>query len=180
MQLYQSLPSQQSNFNAKRTIFLFFVFPCRYLVKWVLANSFLTSKWWNQTWGSQHIKAYFESLDLKILCLHIFSLKHQISGGKKWQKNATFRSSNLKNWIFKSSVLKFPQIWPIFSLQENMWGAPNSGCAEQRCDYSVLPVSLWVLIALPWFSRCWTMLLPDQHQKPLQKGYYVCLCLSVL
>lgn len=78
------------------------------------------------------------------------------------------------------SVLKFPQIWPIFSLQENMWGAPNSGCAEQRCDYSVLPVSLWVLIALPWFSRCWTMLLPDQHQKPLQKGYYVCLCLSVL
>ena len=36
-----------------------------------------------------------------------------------------FLSSDLSYTVFKSSVLKIPQIWPIFSLQKNPLGAPK-------------------------------------------------------
>ena len=58
-----------------------------------------------------HIKAYFWISGLKYLRC-------------KWQNSAVFRSLNIKNCVFKSSVLKVTQNWPVFSLQQkNMWVA---------------------------------------------------------
>ena len=84
------------------------------------------------------MKQYFESPDLSYI---------------------VFKSSlNVKIGIFKSSVLKIPQIWPIFSLQENPQGDPtfykkthaNQLISDKFCS---LPVqSIYQLLFIYYFK----------------------------
>ena len=69
-------------------------------------------------------KTRFWIFRFKIRCLQIFSLKQQVSMVTNVKIMMSSVLQILKSLVFKSSVLIFPQIWLIFSLQENTRGAP--------------------------------------------------------
>ena len=77
---------------------------------------------YHSTRGLPAHKTRFWIFRFKMCCLQIFSLKQQVSMATNDKNNDLFSSSNLE----KLGLQIFPKIMLIFSLQENMRGAPAS------------------------------------------------------
>ena len=112
------LSSRQQHCNAGLQLMVCMV--CNILRTWseVVASSSLPVWGWGACRTTKYILiAVFKCLVLNGWFLGVSTDKIMLSG-------ALYRSANLKNWVFKSSLFWFLQNWPIFGLQVHVRGAP--------------------------------------------------------